>query len=142
MGINAENKQLHPLSQILKLFILALIRTISIVPYSDLRNACLSEDWKGTRAKLLHCLELLLSTSRLWQEGKDLKRNPGSLPSLLWQLKAKDEVRDEAPVTAAYCLLWNPDQVTEHRAKSNASLPEIILAVLDPMNVFNSVFDH
>lgn len=85
---------------------------------------------------------VFLYWSGLQQEGKDLKRNPVSLPSLLWLLKAKDEVWDEATVPAAYFLLWNPDQLTEHRAMSNASLPEIILVVLVPINVFNSVFEH
>lgn len=62
--------------------------------------------------------------------------------SLVWQLKAEDEVWDEAPITAALFLPWNPDHVAGHRAKSNASSPKIAFVVSVPMNVSNAVFEH
>lgn len=60
--------------------------------------------------------------------------------SLVWQLKAEDEVR--APITAALFLPWNPDHVAGHRAKSNASSPKIAFVVSVPMIVSNAVFEH
>lgn len=65
----------------------------------------------------------------------------GSL-NLQWQLKAEDEGREEAPITAALFLPWNPDHVAGHRAKSKVSLPKIALVVSVPMNVSSAVFEH